>query len=152
MIIYRIAKLKYLKDLSGEGARLFGGRWNKKGSKMVYFSESLSLCVLEILVHLDYKYLGNDFGYIAIEIPEDSIKTVSVKQLSPNWRVNPPQLYTQDFGTKWLDSNKTLALKVPSAVLPIQNNVLINPDHDLHKTLKIVDKGKLNLDSRMFKA
>lgn len=151
MRIFRIAKQQYLTDLSGEGARLYGGRWNKRGSKMVYFSESLSLCVLEILVHLDFKYLNNDFGYIAIDLPEDSVETITTKQLSPNWRVNPPQLYTQDFGTKWLNSNKTLALKVPSAVLPLQSNILINPNHELLTSLKIVKKGKLNLDSRMFK-
>lgn len=150
MKIYRIAKQQYLEDLSGEGARLYGGRWNKKGSKMVYFSESLSLCVLEILVHLDYKYLGNDFGYVAIDIPENSIKKVSIKQLSPNWRVNPPQLYTQDFGSKWLKNNKTLALQVPSAVLPVQSNILVNPNHELYSLIKVVEKGKLNLDSRLF--
>lgn len=150
MIVYRIAKEKYLTDLSGEGARLFGGRWNRRGSNMLYFSESLSLCVLEILVHLDYKYLENDFGYVAIEIPDNSIINLDIKKLSPNWRVNPPQLYTQDFGSKWLQANKSLALKVPSAVLPLQNNILLNPNHKLFEKIKIIKKGKLNLDSRVF--
>jgi len=150
MIIYRIAKEKYLTDFSGEGARLFGGRWNKRGSNMLYFSESLSLCVLEILVHLDYKYLENDFGYIAVEVPDNSNIDVDVRTLSPNWRVNPPQLYTQDFGSKWLEANKSLVLKVPSAVLPLQSNILLNPNHKLFKKIKIIKKGKLNIDSRVF--
>jgi len=150
MIIYRIAKEKYLTNLSGEGARLFGGRWNKRGSNMLYFSESLSLCVLEILVHIDYKYLENDFGYIAVEIPDNSIINIDIKKLSLNWRVNPPQLYTQDFGLKWLLANKSLALKVPSAVLPLQNNILLNPNHKFFQNIKIIKKGKLNIDSRVF--
>lgn len=150
MIIYRIAKERYLNDLSGEGARLYGGRWNRRGSNMLYFSESLSLCVLEILVHLDYKYLENDFSYVAVDIPDDAIIHVDINELSPNWRVNPPQLYTQDFGTKWLNDSASLAMRVPSAVLPLQNNILVNPKHELSKQIKIIESGKLNLDARVF--
>lgn len=136
----------------GEGARLFGGRWNKKGHSMLYFSESLSLCVLEILVHLDYQFLTNDYQYIEAEIPNNYIKPkLKSSDLNGIWRNNPPPFYTQQLGTDWLLANKNLAMQVPSAVLPIQHNILINPRNSNISDLKIIKKGNLDLDKRILK-
>ncbi|MCB0462780.1 MAG: RES family NAD+ phosphorylase [Flavobacteriaceae bacterium] len=150
MKVYRIAKKQYLKDLSGEGARLFGGRWNKRGHHMLYTSESLAISVLELLVHLDYSDVNKDFGFIELDIPDhikiDLIKPAILKQ---NWRANPPLSFTQDYGSQWLVSQKTLALKVPSAVLPTSFNYLINPKHQDFGELKIIKVGDLDLDSRL---
>ncbi len=152
MKFYRIAKQKYLQDLSGEGARLYGGRWNKKGYSMVYFSESLSLALLEILVHMDFKYLTPDFGFIEVELPDTYFAPkLKVKDLDVTWRNNPPALYTQDYGTKWLEAKKHMALEVPSAILPLQSNILINPRHQDIETLKIIKTGSLDVDNRVFK-
>lgn len=152
MKIYRIAKQQFLQDLSGEGARLYGGRWNKKGHSMLYFSESLSLCVLEILVHMDHQYLNADFGYIEVEVPDNLIRPkVKVSALDTIWRNNPPPPYTQQFGTKWLTDQKSLAMQVPSAILPVQSNILINPKHPKIQELKILKKGTLDVDHRIFK-
>ncbi len=152
MKIYRIAKQQYLKDLSGEGARLFGGRWNTRGYSMLYFSETLSLCVLEILVHTDYKFLNKDFGFLEVEILDELIKPkIKISKLESQWRDNPPSIYTQNFGTTWLKSQKSLAMQVPSAILPIANNILINPKHKNSSEIKIIKTGSLDLDSRVFK-
>lgn len=152
MKFYRIAKKEYLDDLSGEGARLYGGRWNKKGYSMLYFSESLSLALLEILVHLDFKYLTPDFGYIEVELPDTLIQPkVKVKNLDSSWRNNPPPLTTQNYGSKWMESQKNVALLVPSAILPQQCNILINPRHKNSSKLKIVKRGLLDVDVRIFK-
>ena len=149
--IYRIAKKQYLEDLSGEGARLYGGRWNKKGYNMVYFSESLSLAVLEILVHIDFKFLTNDFGYLEAEIPENLISPKRKEtKLEDTWRENPPSNYSMQYGTDWLKSNKSLAMQVPSAILPMTNNILVNPRHPLIKKIKIIRTGVLDVDSRVF--
>ncbi|MCK5400758.1 MAG: RES family NAD+ phosphorylase [Flavobacteriaceae bacterium] len=151
MKVYRIAKQKFLSDLSGEGARLYGGRWNNAGYNMVYFSENLSLCVLEMLVHLEYKYINNDFGFIEVDIPDEFIKpTLKIKSLDENWRNNPPIGFTQDKGTAWLQSQKSLAMRVPSAVLPKEYNILMNPKHMSSSEIKIIKKGKLDIDSRIF--
>lgn len=151
MKIYRIAKKNYIKDLSGEGARLFGGRWNKRGYNMLYTSEHLSLCVLELLVHLDYQFINNDFGFIEIEIPDNiMIPKVKPSILKQDWRRNPPLSFIQDYGTNWLLSQKSLVLKVPSAVLPNESNILINPNHIQFSEIKIVRKGSLDIDSRVF--
>lgn len=151
MKIYRISKKQYINDLSGEGARLFGGRWNKKGHSMLYFSESLSLCVLEILVHLDYQFLTKEYQCIEAEIPDKTIKPiVNHNDLKSVWRNNPPTIYTQQIGSDWLLENKNLAMKVPSAVLPVQHNILINPKHPNISDLKIIKQESLLLDERVF--
>lgn len=151
MKIYRIAKQIHLKDLSGEGARLFGGRWNKRGYNMLYTSEHLSLSVLELLVHIDYQFISKDFGFIEIELPESLvIPKVKSNILKQDWRHNPPLSFLQDYGTDWLLSQKSLALKVPSAVLPCENNILINPKHKQFSEVKIISKSILDIDSRIF--
>lgn len=150
MKLYRIAKQQFLEDLSGEGARLFGGRWNKLGYNMLYTSAYLSLSVLELLVHLDYKFVDDTFGFIEIEIPDSTIITkVDDGLLKRNWRSNPPQSFTQDYGTQWLQNSESLVLQVPSAVLPHETNFLINPRHKDFSKVGIVRKAVLELDSRL---
>ena len=152
MKIYRIAKQQFISDLSGEGARLYGGRWNKPGHNVLYCSKQLSLSVLELLVHVDYQFINQNFWFIEIELP-DSINTqkVSSKILKQDWRHNPPLELTQNYGTDWLKSNKKLALSVPSAVLPNEHNILLNPNHIDFKDVKITKKEILDIDARVFK-
>ncbi len=152
MKIYRVTKKEFVKDLTGEGARLFGGRWNKKGSPMLYFSEHLSLCVLEMLTRIDFEFLSEDYAFIEVEIADKLIIPSSkVTSISKNWRADPPVVATQDFGTKWLSSEGSFALSVPSAVLPSEHNILVNPNHKLISKLKITNSGKLDLDPRVIK-
>jgi len=152
LTVFRIAKQQHLNDLSGEGARLFGGRWNKRGTHMLYTSESLSLSVLELLVHADYQFIPQDFGYLQLEISDTTIiSQVKPAILKQNWRHNPPLSFTQDYGSKWISSNKNLVLKVPSAVLPMTFNYLINPMHPDFESVKVIKKGVLELDSRIVK-
>lgn len=151
MKIYRIAKQIHLTDITGEGARLFGGRWNKRGYNMLYTSEHLSLSVLELLVHLDYQFISKDFGFIEIELPKNTIIAKAKPHiLNQDWRHNPALSFTQDYGTDWLISQKKLALKVPSAVLPNESNILINPNHKQFSEVKIIRKSILDIDSRVF--
>lgn len=149
MKIYRVVKEKFVKDLSGEGARLYGGRWNKKGDAMLYFSEHLSLCVLEILVHTEQQLLTNDFWFLEIEIPDDKIKNTNLKAIPKQWRINPPNSMTKAYGSEWLASKKSLALRVPSAILPTEGNILVNPNHKDFGQVKIIKTRVLDLDSRV---
>lgn len=149
MKLFRIAKKKFINDLSGEGARLYGGRWNKKGTALLYFSEHLSLSVLEILVHSEIQLINSDFYFLEIEIPDRYIVSLKLNELPFNWQSNSLVSSTQDFGTKWIQANESLALKLPSAVLPFENNVLINPHHKMISKLKICKISKLNLDARL---
>jgi len=147
--IYRIAKRNFIEDLSGEGARLYGGRWNRKGHSMLYFSEHLSLSVLEILVHTVQQLITNDYWFLEVEIPEKDIANIQLKDLPNNWRTNSFISETQDFGTNWLLQNKELAVRIPSAVLPFENNILVNPKNIRFSSLRVVRISKLNLDARL---
>jgi RES domain-containing protein len=77
MILYRIAKCNYAGDLSGTGARLYGGRWNSEGKPMLYTASSRALAVLEVLVHLSPLLVPNNFCLVEIEVPENSIYTLT---------------------------------------------------------------------------
>ena len=152
MKIYRVTKKEFVKDLSGEGARLYGGRWNKKGHPMLYFSQHLSLCVLEMLTRIDFEFLSDDYAFIEVEIADKLIiPSERITSISKNWRADPPTFATQEFGSKWLASEANFALSVPSAVLPNELNVLVNPNHKLISKLKITNSGKLDLDPRVVK-
>ncbi|GAB5565919.1 MAG: RES family NAD+ phosphorylase [Winogradskyella sp.] len=152
MKVYRIAKQNFINDLSGEGARLFGGRWNKRGFNVLYTSQHLSLSVLELLVHIDMKFVKEDFRFIEIDLPDDIKQSkLPTSILKKEWRHNPPLSFTQDYGSEWLQQNKSLLLKIPSAVLPNEFNYLINPNHKDFSKVKIVKKGFLDLDQRVLK-
>lgn len=153
MRIFRLTKTSYVNDLSGEGARLYSGRWNRRGDALLYFSEHLSLCVLELLTRMDFEFLAADYSFFEAELPSSLISTLKKPEaISEKWRANPPISFTQDYGSTWIQKSRTLALKVPSAVLPNESNILINPNHKQFSEVKIVRKAILNLDSRVFNA
>ena len=150
MKIYRLTKTNFINDLSGEGARLFGGRWNKRGDSLLYFSEHLSLCVLELLTRIDFEFLVDDYSFIEVEVPSSLISMLKKpSRISKKWRSNPPVSDTEIYGSTWLKNNKTLGLAVPSAVLTNENNILINPRHPQFSQLKIIKTSVLDLDSRV---
>lgn len=152
MRIYRISKTEYINDLSGEGARLYGGRWNKIGDAMLYFSQNLSLSLLEIIVHADYSELPLDYSFVEVEIPESFIKTIqSVDFVQPKWNTAGAVNQLQMLGSNWLQRKENLAMKVPSAILTQENNILINPVHKDFEKLKIRRIDKLDLDPRLFR-
>ncbi len=152
MELFRIAKKKYLRDLSGTGARLYGGRWNHTGHSMVYCASTLALCVLEVLVHLDIKFIDSSFGYIQLSISEDKVhdQTENILLLE-GWRSHPAPEFTRDIGSEWLQTNTSVGLRVPSAVLPQATNILLNPNHPDFRSVSIVKVGELNIDHRVFK-
>ncbi|RMA57887.1 RES family NAD+ phosphorylase [Ulvibacter antarcticus] len=151
MKLYRATKNKFIKDLSGEGARLFGGRWNKPGDAMLYFSEHLSLCILEILVHMDFKYLDSDYSFLEVSVPDDAVTIFNPERSIKTWNAVPFTANTQVHGSKWLTSESSLGLSVPSAVLKQERNILINPNHTLFSELKIVTSSSLKFDSRFLR-
>ena len=152
MRIYRISKTQYINDLSGEGARLYGGRWNKVGDAMLYFSQNLSLSLLEIIVHADYSDLPMDYSFVEAEIPDTCIKAIqSIDFIQPKWSTEAAVNQLQMLGSNWLNKQEGLAMKVPSAILRQENNILINPAHKDFENLKIIGVEKLNLDPRLFR-
>ena len=150
MKLFRIAKKQYISDLSGEGARLFGGRWNKRGTNMLYFSSHLSLAVLEVLAHFDQSLMPKDLYFTEIEIDDKWInKDEDFSILKNHFRDNPPHFSTQEFGSNWIIKNEFVGLKVPSAIIPLEFNVLINPQHKNWSKHKVVKTEILQLDARV---
>ena len=127
MTVYRIGSSRYPAN-DGLGASLYGGRWNHKGTSVIYSAESRALCALEVLANADE--LADDYISISIEIPDDlSITSVSMADLPTGWDANPSIEATRDIGTDWAKGLATAVLSVPSAVIPRERNYILNPAH-----------------------
>ncbi len=151
MIVYRITKKKWIKDLSGTGAKLTGGRWNPKGFPVLYCASTSSLAILEKLVHVDFDLLPDDLFIAELEIPENSVEKFTLEDLPKNWNKYPALDRLKSLGKKWLMENKYLILKVPSAVNPIETNYLINLDHPDADKIKIRKTYPFEIDNRLVK-
>lgn len=151
MIVFRLAKAKYSRDLSGRGAEKTGGRWNSKGTAMVYTSESRALCTTEIAVHTPLGILPKDYELVSINIPDDlKIHTLSLKKPPFDWNSIPHSGSTQDLGDHFVRANSFAVMKVPSAVVPGDYNYLINPSHPDSAKIKITKTEVFCFDKRMF--
>jgi RES domain-containing protein len=115
----------------GEGARIYGGRWNSKGVAMVYCSSSLSLATLESFVHFSSLTVPSvPQVSFRVSLPDSvPVERFNHTKLPANWRDNPGPTELQDFGDEWATSLRTVAMLVSSAVTPIEDNVLLNPRH-----------------------
>jgi len=130
MRVWRIVKEKYADSaFEGEGARRAGGRFNSPGKPVVYASGSLALAQLEILVNLPTDRLLDDYVAFRADIPDGNVATLDREELPENWRQAPAPRSVRQLGDRWLESERSLALRVPSAVVPAESNVLINPRH-----------------------
>lgn len=136
MRVYRLIKGKYADDpLDPQGAKLYGGRWNSKGVAAVYASDSIALAALEKLVHLHRNDVLNHFVLCEITLRDDAIMTLAEDTLPKDWRDDPPPSSTMDIGDEWLSRGESLALAVPSTVVPQQFNLIINSNHPGFRTL-----------------
>ena len=150
MFLYRISIEKYIRDLSGEGARRYGGRWNQKGTPAVYTSEHVSLAVLEVLVHVPAISLPKDLKLLKLKVPDDiRIEEIDPLILPDNWKEYPSPEDLKDLGTEWAGRCNTLLLKVPSAVIPSEWNYLINPLHEEFRKIKIDKIKDFQFDHRL---
>ncbi len=141
MLVYRISTKKYIHDLSGMGAALHGGRWNPKGLPMLYTSGSISLATLEYLVHNFHLLKTLQVCMATIRLPA-KLEFIEQKmsQLPEQWNRHPESLAeTKILGQNFLTSGKQYAMKVPSAIVPGEFNILLNPMHQLHATSKMVE-------------
>lgn len=149
MILHRLAAGKYAQDISGEGSRIYGGRFNPIGLATLYTSENISLCILEILVRTSKTTAPDNYTLISIEIPENGISKIQLNKLKKGWQHDLE--YTQGIGEDFLSENQSLCLKVPSAIVPQEHNFLLNPLHADFRKVKIVATELLELDKRLFK-
>lgn len=154
MIVYRITQEQYTDDLSGNGARLYGGRWNSEGMFALYTASTRALAMLETLAHTPVQLLSaKAYSILSIEVPDDAgIETISVKKLKLNWDAWDVQFYTQKMGDAFLKANQNLLLQVPSVLVHEEYNFIVNPKHPAASKMKIADKKLLKLNERLLKA
>ena len=151
MTLFRLSKSKYSKDLTGKGAELSGGRWNSKGTPLIYTCESRALCTTEIAVHTQLGIIPSDFELITLSFPGNTkICELTVSSLPDDWKSFPHSHSTQIIGDNFVSENKFLILKVPSVVVPGEYNFLINPNHKDIKLVQIVSIEPFDFDERLF--
>ncbi|HRP55506.1 RES family NAD+ phosphorylase [Agriterribacter sp.] len=149
MILYRFTSEKYSADISGEGARRYGGRWNSKGNAVLYCSCSVSLSLLELFIHkAGYDEIKANI-LVTIEVPDVPLKALSNASLKKSWQ--PDIEYCRFIGDSWLASGESLLLKLPSAIIPQEYNILINPAHPDFKRVAVASALFFEFDARLFK-
>lgn len=150
MRAYRIVKRRHALDaFSGEGARRFGGRWNRPGIPMVYCAESRALAALESLVHYRGEERRLDFLAFEVEIPDGLVRDVPLASLPEGWRAGEPSAVTQDAGSEWQRGLGSIALRVPSVLVPNEHCVLLNPDHPDSSKVMIGYPAAFEFDQRL---
>ena len=149
MIVYRLSSEMHKDDLSGTGAKLLGGRWNSRGTAVVYTTENISLAVLEILVRADAENIPLNYYLLKINIPDDHEAAVIAKnKLKADWKEDLN--LTQWLGTEFIKNGRSLLLKVPSSIVDEEHNFIINPKHPDFKKIRIAAAKKFRFDKRLF--
>ncbi|MGB6222707.1 RES family NAD+ phosphorylase [Haloferula sp.] len=133
--------------LSGEGARLYGGRWNPPGWRCVYAAESRALAMLELLVHLTGRSRALKFRLLTLEI--DQAAVLEAKHLADGWNTHPAGRASQIIGQNWLQDSKSPVLRVPSVLIPEESNFLLNPLAPGFDMIRVIEERELSLDLRL---
>lgn len=134
---------------SGEGARLYGGRWNSPGRRVVYLSATLSLAALETLVHADPRAFQRDYVAFRLQLSERQVRALPEAELSPGWRERPLSPGARAVGDAWLQELASLGLWVPSVVIPLERNLLVNPAHPDWEDARISEPIPFRFDARL---
>ena len=149
--VWRITTARFANSaFSGEGPRLYGGRWNPKGWPVVYTAESQSLALLELMVQ--DAALRAHYVLIPAYIPDALAQTViEVQDLPNDWRTLGARDVLQALGLAWLRGGKTAILNVPSAVVPAERNFLLNPNHPDFAKITIGEPQDFQVDIRLLR-
>ncbi|QOV89890.1 RES family NAD+ phosphorylase [Humisphaera borealis] len=150
--VYRIVKPRYEASAwTGEGASKNGGRWNHPGTPCVYCGGSLALTSLEMLVHLESADVLQAYRVAWIDVDPAQVRDTPVAILPADWDAEPATNASRDFGTAWLAARQTVALRVPSVILPAEHNILLNPRHPDFAALARSAFQPFNFDPRLLK-
>lgn len=152
MRLWRICRRRYAREAaSGEGARLYGGRWNSRGLSVVYASTSLALAAIETFVNLEPNLQPKDLVSIEGEVPDElEVGRLDPRSLPGNWHATRNEALRR-FGDEWVRAGRTVALLVPSAAIRGEWNVLANPAHVDFRKIKFGKAKRFAFDARMFR-
>ncbi|WP_017257857.1 RES family NAD+ phosphorylase [Pedobacter arcticus] len=148
MQLYRLGVCHYADSLSGEGAKIYGGRWNSEGVPAVYFASSRALAVLEVLVHLPTGLLPKNYCMAIFEFDAEFAE-FNPEDLPEKWQVYPFLKRTQTLGNQFFKQNEFPVLKVPSAIVSGDFNYVANPLHPYIKKIKFIEKVSFSFDDRL---
>lgn len=149
MLAWRIVRPVYAAEpLSGAGAALWGSRWNSVGVEVVHAATSRPLAVLEMLVHVRRTRIPMEAILIPFEIPDNAI--ADVPELPKGWNEFPYREESRATGDQWINSGSSLALFVPSAIIPAERNILINPAHKQIGQIRVGKPEPHAFDRRLF--
>ena len=151
MRVWRICRKPYVDTaLDGIGGMYTSGRWHNKGHSIVYTATSAALAALEVLVHVDPLTAPSDLRLLAIEIPDDlNFEVFAPITLPVGWHSVPAPAALQTLGSSWLTSGRTAALMMPSAVINVELNVLLNPRHPEMQRVRILSDEAFSFDTRL---
>ncbi|MEJ8756714.1 RES family NAD+ phosphorylase [Pontibacter sp. H259] len=151
MIVFRLSRARFAKDLSGRGAELAGGRWNSKGTPMLYTSDSIALCTVEVAVHMPLGIVPLDYHLVHIRIPDEiELKELPETILPEDWKSYPHSNATQVIGDEFIVAQGALVLKVPSAAVQGTYNYLVNPRHPDFMKVQVTHIEPFEFDKRLF--
>ena len=145
------AKKPDFNPLSGAGGLHGSARWHRAGQPVIYTAASPSLATLEIIVHTGAELFG-ERRLLELSLPAHSLEQVSEQAFIQLLRNAPPddlEAQTRVYGTAWLRERRSLVLEVPSFVMPIERNYLLNPQHPAFAKVEIIREELVTLDSRL---
>ena len=149
---WRLIKRRYVKHaFDGEGARLYGGRWNSPGSPVIYCSATASLAMLEVFANVRNTELAEAYVLISCAFDSSLIETLDVHKLPRDWRRSPAPAELQEIGDEWLRDYRSAVLKVPSAIIEHEYNYLLNPRHAKFKKVKRQRPQSFTFDLRLIR-
>lgn len=151
MLVWRICRSRFAPTtLDGSAGLHASGRFHHRGVAVVYAASSPALAALEVLVHVDPQQAPSDLVLVAIKIPKAlSIEVVDSHALPSGWDTFPTPYALQDLGTDWLNARRSPVLQVPSALVPVGDNYLINPQHRRSSVCSIVEIRPFAFDPRL---
>ena len=148
-VLWRLARRAYALDRLGTGARQAGGRWNLVGTAVIYAGKAVGIVVLEGFVHTAGS-VPPDLVLVRIVLPQNaSSETAALADLPPGWNMLPPGPASMQFGTRWAQEKRSLALYVPSAIVPEETIAILNPDHPEFRAVRMEIEREFRYDSRM---
>lgn len=149
MIVYRIAERRHAADITGAGAAIYGGRWNRKGTPVLYTGETPAIALLELVVHTP-PMLVPDLDILYIEIPDDSITALDIADLPENWMNYPAPTILSELAAQWVKAGNTISLKVPSCIIHSSHNYILNCSHPQYTTrIKVIEHKGFRFDPRL---
>jgi RES domain-containing protein len=150
MLIYRLGSSRYPAN-DGLGASIYGGRWNRKGTPVIYSAASRALCALEVLANANE--LGGDYVVTPIEVPDDlGAISLSLDTLPLGWDAAIANIRTADIGTEWAERLETVVLVVPSAIISREYNYILNPRHPSFSKVRFLPPEPFHFDDRLRRA